>query len=112
MMGTKMIAVMSMDGNILTIYQSPTGCHYLRIPMTKWIKCCETPPPKDRRILVCALIKRYVDRNKYKDFPKLFIVVWGDPDEWMADCGCSGYVFDREKIDPIYWMDLPEPPND
>ncbi len=73
----------------------------------KWIKCTNQQPPKDRAFLGFVFMG-YDSKNKdirccfYDCFRKKFI----------EDCSCSGYEHDREYIEVIYWMELPERPED
>jgi hypothetical protein len=64
----------------------------------EWINVKDQPIPKDIPVIIW-------------DGSDQFIVIWeNDIDDWVADCGCRGWEYQRIKIRPTHWMLRPEPP--
>lgn len=83
--------------------------------MTEWIKCSDRLPEERTSVLAFVKIGFYFssfDRNDDRSFKQcICFYEKNEKDlEWREDCGCSGYECDPERIEPIYWMPLPKPP--
>ena len=89
----------------------------------KWIDAKITLPELKKSVLVIAKSGFYWDKSHRVDERSIGMHVGFFYDEnelykngkekinFEIECGCSGAEHDREEIEVIYWVPLPETPN-
>lgn len=85
--------------------------------MSEWIKCSERMPLLNHPVLVYAkagaLTNGEPDLRKLKMYLGYFERVFFLPNPlFTCDCDCKGWEHKRESIEPVYWRELPEAPNE
>lgn len=93
--------------------------------MNEWIKCSERMPDLKKSVLVLAKSGYYYPEvHGKKDIRDIGMHVgyfYDDHEnfkrmkpkiEFMVECGCSGFEYERENLEVIYWMPLPNPPKE
>ncbi len=77
----------------------------------EWINVKNKLPEKGITVLLFHLCGYEWENNRESRINVAYISVDSFKDKkWKIDCGCSGYECDPEEIESLFWMPLPNPP--
>jgi len=77
----------------------------------EWISVKDSLPELYQTVIVCVLRGHSWEENRKL---KIYTAYYGNDylEKWQVDCDCTGNEVDKEIIDPIFWMPLPDLPKE